>query len=72
MVAFSWEIKENRTKEQRNFVKLGSVLDIMNCRGQGYDGTSNMPFEVVNLFSFTYHCFYLVISGPPGAGELNM
>ena len=50
---------------------LGSVLDIMNCHGQGYDLGSNKSFEVVNLFLFTYYCFHLVITGPPGAGQLN-
>ena len=53
-------------------MKLGSVLDIMNFRGQGYGGASNMSFEVVNLFLFTYHCFYLVVPGPPGQEELSM
>ena len=42
MVAFYMEINENRTKKQRDFAKLGSVLDIMNCRGQGYDGASKL------------------------------
>ena len=66
------QIKENRIKEQRDFVKLRSVLDIMNCRGQGCDGASNMSFEVVNLFLVTYHCFYLVIPGPPGTRKFDM
>ena len=65
------QIKENRIKEKRDFVKLRSVLDIIKCRGQGCDGASNMPFEVVNLFLVTYHCFYLVIPGPPGARKLD-
>ena len=30
-----------------------------------------MSFEVVNLFLFTYHRFYFVIPGPPGAGNLK-
>ena len=29
-------------------------LDIMNCRGHGYDGASNMSSEAVIYFSF-YH-----------------
>ena len=72
MVAFLREIKDKRTKEQKDFVKLGSVLVIMNCYDQGYDGASNMSFEVVNLFLFTYNCFYLVIPGPPAVRGLNM
>ena len=47
------QIKENRIKEQRDFVKLRSVLDIMNYRDQGCDGASNMSFEVANLFLVT-------------------
>ena len=64
--------QKKQTMEQRDFLKLRSVLDIVNCRGKGYDRASNMSFEVVNLFLFTYHYFYLVIPGAPGAGELNM
>ena len=35
MFSFQREIKENGTKEQSDFVQLGSVLDIMKCHGQG-------------------------------------
>ena len=66
MFSFQRETKENGTKEQ-----LGSVLDIMKCHGQVYGGANNVSFEVVHLFLLTYYCFYLVIPGPPGAGELN-
>ena len=53
------KIKENKIKEQMDFVKLRSVLDTMNCRGQGCDGASNMSFEMVNLFLVTYLAFTL-------------
>ena len=71
MFSFQREIKENGTKEQSDFVQLGSVLDIMKCHGQVYGAANNVSFEVLHLFSLTYYCFYLVIPGPPGAGELN-
>ena len=66
------QIKEIELKNKRDFVKLRSVLDIMNCRGQGCDGASNMSLEVVNLFLVTYHCFYLVIPGPPRTRKFDM
>ena len=53
-------------------MKFRSVLDIMDCCSQGCDGASNMSFEVLNLFLFTCHRYYLVIPGPPGARKLDM
>ena len=49
MFSFRREIKENGTKEQSDFVKLGSVLDIMSCHGQGYDG-ANMSLKCYIYF----------------------
>ena len=71
MFSFQREIKENGTKEQSDFVQLGSVLDIKSCHGQVYGAANNVSLEVLHLFLLTYYCFYLVIPGPPGAGQLN-